>query len=56
MELVMLNIGLDLGVLSPPLYSMMGDGLVTTLMTAPLLAALDVRGASASASSAAQPR
>jgi Kef-type K+ transport system membrane component KefB len=43
MELVILNIGLDLGVLSPALYSMMVlMALVTTLMTSPLLALLGV--------------
>lgn len=37
-ELVILNIGLDLGILSPPLFSMMVVmALVTTLMTTPLL-------------------
>lgn len=39
MELVVLNIGLDLGVLSPVLFTMMVVmTLVTTLMTSPLLA------------------
>ena len=38
MELVVLNIGLDLGVLSPTLFAMMVVmALVTTLATAPLL-------------------
>jgi K+:H+ antiporter len=38
-ELVILNIGLDLGILSPPLFSIMVlMALVTTLMTTPLLA------------------
>ena len=38
MELVNLNIGLDVGVLSPALFSMMVlMALVTTFMTAPLL-------------------
>ena len=37
-ELVILNIGLDLGILSPPLFSMMVlMALITTLMTTPLL-------------------
>ncbi len=37
-ELVILNIGLDLGILSPALFSMMVlMALVTTFMTAPLL-------------------
>jgi Kef-type K+ transport system membrane component KefB len=44
MELVILNLGLDLGVLSPPLYSMMVlMAVVTTVMTMPLLAALRPR-------------
>src|SRR5262245_19276586 len=43
MELVILNIGLDLGVLSPPLYSMMVlMAFATTVMTSPLLSALGV--------------
>jgi Kef-type K+ transport system membrane component KefB len=43
MELVILNIGLDLGVLSPALYSMMVlMAFATTLMTSPLLSALGV--------------
>jgi Kef-type K+ transport system membrane component KefB len=38
MELVILNIGLDIGVISPPVFSMMVTmALVTTLMTTPLL-------------------
>ena len=38
MELVVLNVGLDLGVISPPLFTMMVImALVTTAMTAPLL-------------------
>lgn len=41
MELVILNIGLDIGVLSPALYSMMVlMALTTTVMTTPLLALL----------------
>jgi Kef-type K+ transport system membrane component KefB len=41
MELVILNVGLDLGILSPTLFSMMVVmAVATTLMTAPLLAAL----------------
>jgi len=37
-ELVILNIGLDLGVISPALFSMMMlMALVTTFMTTPLL-------------------
>jgi Kef-type K+ transport system membrane component KefB len=43
-ELVILNAGLDLGVLSPPLFSMMVlMALVTTFMTTPLLIALKIR-------------
>jgi K+:H+ antiporter len=42
-ELVVLNVGLDLGILTPPLFSMMVVmALVTTLMTSPLLNALKV--------------
>jgi len=38
-ELVILNIGLDLGILSPALFSIMVlMALVTTLMTTPLVA------------------
>jgi Kef-type K+ transport system membrane component KefB len=41
MELVILNVGLDIGVLSPPLFAMMVVmALVTTAMTTPLLNAL----------------
>jgi Kef-type K+ transport system membrane component KefB len=41
MELVILNVGLDLGVLSPALYSMLVlMALATTVMTQPLLSAL----------------
>jgi Kef-type K+ transport system membrane component KefB len=37
MELVILNVGLDIGVISPALFSMMVVmALVTTFMTAPL--------------------
>ena len=43
MELVILNIGLDLKVISPPLFSMMVImALVTTFMTTPVL--LWIRG------------
>ncbi len=43
MELVILNIGLDLGVLTPALYSMMVlMAFATTMMTSPLLTALGV--------------
>ncbi len=46
MELVILNIGLDLGVLSPALYSMaVLMAFVTTVMTTPLLSALRVERA-----------
>jgi Kef-type K+ transport system membrane component KefB len=39
MELVILNIGLDLGIISPAVFSMMVVmALVTTFMTTPLLA------------------
>jgi Kef-type K+ transport system membrane component KefB len=42
MELVILNVGLDIGVLSPTLFAMMVlMALVTTAMTNPLLDALD---------------
>jgi Kef-type K+ transport system membrane component KefB len=38
MELVLLNIGLDIGVLSPALFTMMVlMALITTFMTSPLL-------------------
>ncbi|MFO0918660.1 MAG: hypothetical protein U0872_10135 [Planctomycetaceae bacterium] len=41
MELIVLNIGLDLGVISPTLFAMMVVmALVTTAMTAPMLARL----------------
>jgi Kef-type K+ transport system membrane component KefB len=44
MELVVLNIGLDLGVISPALFAMMVlMALVTTLSTGPLLHLLDVQ-------------
>jgi Kef-type K+ transport system membrane component KefB len=45
MELVILNIGLDLGVLSPALFSIMVlMAFATTLMTSPLLTVLGVAG------------
>jgi Kef-type K+ transport system membrane component KefB len=45
MELIVLNVGLDLGVLSPRLFTMMVImAIVTTAMTAPLLDVLH-RGA-----------
>ncbi len=38
MELIVLNVGLDLGILSPALFSMMVImALVTTVMTTPVL-------------------
>jgi hypothetical protein len=38
MELIVLNVGLDLGVISPPLFAMMVVmALVTTMATAPVL-------------------
>ncbi|MGA3203045.1 MAG: cation:proton antiporter [Bryobacteraceae bacterium] len=44
-ELVVLNVGLDLGILTPALFSMMVVmALVTTLMTAPALAVLTPSG------------
>jgi Kef-type K+ transport system membrane component KefB len=47
MELIALNIGLDLGVISPALFAMMVlMALVTTMMTAPLLRLLEVGRAS----------
>jgi hypothetical protein len=40
-ELVVLNVGLDLGILTPPLFSMMVVmALATTLMTTPAVRAL----------------
>jgi len=45
MELVVLNIGLDIGVIPPRLFAMMVVmALVTTVMTTPLLEAFHVRG------------
>ncbi len=42
MELIVLNIGLDLGVISPTLFSMMVImALVTTMVTSPVLAMLE---------------
>jgi len=50
MELVILNVGLDLGVLSPALYSMMVlMAVTTTVMTQPLLSALGMPGLATSA-------
>ncbi len=38
MELIVLNMGLELGVISPTLFTMMvGMALVTTVMTTPVL-------------------
>jgi Kef-type K+ transport system membrane component KefB len=49
MELVILNVGLDLGVLSPALYSMMVlMAVTTTVMTQPLLSLLGVPGGATS--------
>ena len=46
MELIVLNVGLDLGVISPTLFAMMVlMALATTLMTTPLLMLLDRRKA-----------
>jgi Kef-type K+ transport system membrane component KefB len=43
MELVILNIGLDIGVLTPSLFSIMvAMAVITTLMTTPLLHALRI--------------
>jgi len=45
MELVVLNVGLDIGVISPVLFAMMVVmAIVTTAMTGPLLAAVPGRG------------
>lgn len=45
MELIVLTVGLDLGVISPTVFAMMVlMALATTLMTAPALATLRVRG------------
>ena len=44
MELIVLNVGLDLGVISPTLFAMLVImALVTTLMTAPLLRLLGTK-------------
>jgi Kef-type K+ transport system membrane component KefB len=49
MELVVLNVGLDLGVISPRLFAMLVImAVVTTLLTSPILHALE-RGAGAPA-------
>ena len=53
MELVVLNIGLDLGVISPKVFTMMVlMALVTTVMTSPLVAWLQRREAVAAAAHA----
>ena len=45
MELAILNVGLDVGVISPALFSIMVlMALVTTAMTSPLLSLLKVHG------------
>ena len=50
MELIVLNIGLDLGVISPTLFAMMVImALVTTMATAPLLSLLEPRTATQAA-------
>ena len=42
MELIVLNIGLDLGIISPPLFAMMVlMALATTLATTPILQRLN---------------
>jgi Kef-type K+ transport system membrane component KefB len=51
MELVILTVGLDIGVLSPALFTMMVlMALATTIMTSPLLAALVPHGRDAAVS------
>jgi Kef-type K+ transport system membrane component KefB len=41
MELIALNIGLDLGVISPPLFAMMViRAMITTAMTSPIVGLL----------------
>jgi hypothetical protein len=45
MELVVLNVGLDLGLVSPPLYAMMVlMALATTVMAVPVLRTFGVVG------------
>lgn len=52
-ELVVLNAGFELGILSPVLFTIMVlMALFTTLMTAPLLALLDIRATENQAASA----
>ncbi len=54
MELIVLNVGLDLGVISPTLFAMMVlMALATTLATTPLLTLLERKSLSASVPSAA---
>lgn len=54
MELIVLNVGLDLGVISPTLFAMMVImALATTLATTPLLTCLERKSLPASVSSAA---
>ena len=54
MELIVLNIGLDLGVISPPLFAMLVImALVTTMATSPLLSLVERRAAVAVAQAAA---
>ncbi len=56
MELVVLNIGLDLGVISPTVFTMMVlMALVTTVMTSPVLAMLQRREVTAPAAAATGP-
>ncbi len=46
MELVILNVGLEVGVIAPPLFAMMVFmALATTMMTSPLLALFGPRDA-----------
>ena len=55
-ELIILNVGLDLGVLSMPLYSaMVLMALVTTFMTSPLLSWIGAGRVETTAAAAAQP-
>ncbi|HEX6464936.1 MAG TPA: cation:proton antiporter [Vicinamibacterales bacterium] len=57
MELVVLNVGLDLGVLSPRLFTMMVImAIVTTAMTAPLLDLVTERSRASSSAAARPPR
>ena len=56
MELVILNIGLDIGVISPALFSMMVImALVTTFMTTPLLRLICAKELEESAEPVPQP-